>query len=134
MSDRELIQAAITEILGQDLRLVFVCLHGSFARNEPYHDIDIGVYAADPEANPFVLSADIKTRLSQRLKAAGFNLPADAFDVQILNQASFTFLQRIFSEGVLLVDRDPDLRTDLIERVSRKYRECAGILAEASIR
>ncbi len=36
-------------------------------------------------------------------------------------------------EGVLLIDRDPDLRTDLIEYVSMKYRECAGLMVEASL-
>ena len=32
----------------------------------------------------------------------------------------FTFLKRIFTEGLLLVDRDPELRTDLIEYTSLK--------------
>ena len=31
------------------------------------------------------------------------------------------------------MDNDPDLRTDIIENVSLKYRECAGLLAEASL-
>jgi hypothetical protein len=44
-----------------------------------------------------------------------------------------TLLRRVFTEGILLVDRDPDRRTDLIEYVSMKYRECAGLLAEASL-
>ncbi len=44
-----------------------------------------------------------------------------------------TFQSRIFKEGVLLTDLDPDLRMDLIEYVSIKYRECAGLLAEASL-
>jgi hypothetical protein len=58
---------------------------------------------------------------------------ADLFDVKILNDAPFTFLKRVFVEGVLLLDRDPDRRTDLIEYVSVKYRECTGLLAEASL-
>jgi hypothetical protein len=61
------------------------------------------------------------------------DLTADRFDVQIINHAPFTFLKRIFKEGILLIDRDPDLRTDLVEYVSSKYRECAGLLAEASL-
>jgi len=32
-----------------------------------------------------------------------------------------------------MLDRDPELRTDLIEHVSMKYRECAGLMAEASL-
>jgi len=53
--------------------------------------------------------------------------------MQIINQAPFTFLGRIFKEGKLLLDRNPDLRTDIIEKVSLKYRECAGLLAEAAL-
>jgi len=45
----------------------------------------------------------------------------------------FTFLKRVFKEGILLVDKDSDLRTDIIENVSLKYRECTGLLAEASL-
>ncbi|MDI6755508.1 MAG: hypothetical protein QME78_14070, partial [Thermodesulfobacteriota bacterium] len=60
-------------------------------------------------------------------------LIADQFDVQIINDAPFTFLKRIFKEGILLLDHDPDLRTDIVEYVSLKYRECAGLLTEASL-
>jgi hypothetical protein len=81
-----------------------------------------------------VISSDIKTQLSRRAKKEGLKVTADEFDVRILNEAPFTFLKRVFQEGTLILDRDPDLRTDLIEYVSRKYRECAGILAEASLR
>jgi len=42
-------------------------------------------------------------------------------------------LKRVFKEGILLVDKDSDLRTDIIENVSLKYRECTGLLAEASL-
>jgi hypothetical protein len=58
---------------------------------------------------------------------------ADLFDVRVLNNAPFTFLKRIFKEGMLLIDNDPDLRTDIVEYVSLKYRECSGLLAEASL-
>ena len=60
-------------------------------------------------------------------------LTADQFDVKVINDTPFTFLNRVFKEGILLVDFDPDLRTDVVEHVSLKYRECAGLLAEASL-
>jgi hypothetical protein len=91
------------------------------------------VYAADSDVNPYVLSADLKERLSAHLRSRRVDLPADRFDVQVLNQAPFTFMKSIFREGVLMIDRDPELRTDIIEHVSRKYRECAGLLMETSL-
>jgi len=48
-------------------------------------------------------------------------------------QERIKFLKRVFIEGLLMLDRDPELRTDLIEHVSMKYRECAGLMAEASL-
>jgi len=60
-------------------------------------------------------------------------LTADQFDVKVINDTPFTFLNRVFKEGILLVAFDPDLRTDVVEHVSLKYRECAGLLAEASL-
>jgi predicted nucleotidyltransferase len=126
-------EKAIREVLDQEPRLVFAYLYGSFTRREPFQDVDIGVYAASTAANPHVPSADLKERLSAHLQQNGFDLPADRFDVQFLNQAPFTFLSRVFSEGTLVVDRAPDMRTDFIEHVSRKCRECAGLLAEAAL-
>jgi predicted nucleotidyltransferase len=130
---RKEIEAGIHAVLDERPGLVFAYLYGSFTREEPFQDIDIGVYIANPDVNPYALSAELKGRLSSRLRDQGIDLPADRFDVQILNEAPFTFMKRIFSEGVLLVDRDPGLRTDLIEKVSRKYRECAGLLLESSL-
>jgi predicted nucleotidyltransferase len=119
--------------LAQDERVVFAYAYGSFVKEESFRDIDVGIYVKNPEENPFVISSDVKTQLSSAGKKENIDLTADRFDVQIINHAPFTFLKRIFKEGVLLIDRDPELRTDLVEYVSSKYRECAGLLAEASL-
>jgi predicted nucleotidyltransferase len=130
---REHVIAAIKNVLESDQRVVFAYVYGSFARAESFRDIDIGIYLRDPEENPFAVSFDLKERISRSLRGSGIVADADLFDVRIINNAPFTFLKRIFTEGILLVDRDPDRRTDLIEFVSLKYRECTGLLAEASL-
>jgi len=131
--DKAKILNLLTDALAGDERVVFAYVYGSFVGEEPFRDIDIGVYAKNPEENPFVIGADLKTRLSFLFKKEGFDFPADRFDIQMINDAPFTFLKRVFTEGILLVDRDPELRTDLVEFVSLKYRECAGLIAEASL-
>lgn len=133
MRNRTAVEAGIHAVLVQDPQIVFAYLYGSFVRGDVFQDIDIGVYVAGPDPNPYVLSADLKSRLSTHLRSGGIDLAADQFDIQILNNAPFTFLKRIFSEGSLLFDRDPGRRTDLIEDVSRKYRECTGLLMESSL-
>jgi uncharacterized protein len=122
----------IREVVRKDERAVFAYLYGSFVNQESFRDIDVGVYLRDAGENSLVVSAELKTQLSRDAQKHGFSFAADHFDVKILNDAPFTFLRRVFEQGILLFDRNPELRTDLIEYVSLKYRECAGILAEAS--
>jgi predicted nucleotidyltransferase len=133
VDNRDLIIATIKNGLEEDNRLVFAYLYGSFARAEAFRDVDIGVYLRNPVESQFAVSFDVKERISRNLRRLGVNVEADRFDVKILNDAPFTFLKRVFIEGILLLDREPDRRTDLIEYVSVKYRECAGLLAEASL-
>lgn len=130
---REPIITAIRNVVEEDQRLVFAYIYGSFARGESFQDVDVGIYLRDPAENPFGVSFDIKERTSRSLRSSGIDVDADLFDVKILNDAPFTFLKRVFIEGILLLDRNPDCRTDLIEYVSVKYRECAGLLSEASL-
>jgi predicted nucleotidyltransferase len=130
--DKEKLLDLLKKALTQDGRVVFAYAYGSFVKEQSFRDIDVGIYVKNPEENPFVISSDIKTQLSRFFKKENIDLTADQFDIQIVNYAPFTFLKRIFKEGILLIDRDPELRTDVVEYVSSKYRECAGLLAEAS--
>lgn len=123
----------IRDVLARDERIVFAYAYGSFVREEPFRDVDIAIYIKNPQENPFIITSDIKTELFRASKKENLNLIADQFDVRIINDAPFTFLKRIFKEGILLLDLDPDLRTDVVEYVSLKYRECAGLLAEVSL-
>ena len=123
----------LRKVLTEDESVVFAYAYGSFVKEDSFRDIDIGIYVKNPEENPFVISSDIKTQLSRFFKKENIDLTADQFDIQIINRAPFTFLKRIFKEGILLIDRDSELRTDVVEYVSSKYRECAGLLAEASL-
>jgi len=131
--ESERILSFIKKVLVQDGRAIFAYAYGSFVREESFRDIDIGIYIKDHGENIFVIIADLKNELSRHAREEGMNLTADQFDVKVINGAPFTFLNRIFREGRLLIDLDPDLRTDLIEYVSLKYRECTGLLAEASL-
>jgi len=131
--EKEIILNLMKEVLTQERRLVFAYAYGSFVKEESFRDIDIGIYVKNRDENPFVISSNIKTQLSLLLKQEGLNITADHFDVKVINDAPFTFLKRVFKEGVLLVDNDPDLRTDIVGHVSLKYRECSGLLAEASL-
>ena len=131
--NKERVLKLIGDVLIKDERVVFAYAFGSFLKEEPFRDIDIGIYVKDPQVNPFIISSDLKTEISRFSKQKQMDFDADRFDVRVVNDAPFTFLFRVFTEGKLLLDRDSDLRTDVIEQVSLKYRECTGLLAEASL-
>jgi predicted nucleotidyltransferase len=131
--NREKLIALVKNTLALDKRIVFAYAYGSFILEKSYRDIDIGIFVKNPQENQFVTSSEIKTTLSRKAREANLKISADQFDVKILNDAPFTFLRKIFTEGILLTDRDPDRRTDLVEYVSLKYRECARLLVEASL-
>ena len=50
--------------LTQDERVVFAFVYGSFVKDDSFRDIDVGIYVKNHEENPFIISSDIKTRLS----------------------------------------------------------------------
>jgi len=133
MIRKDIMISLIREVTRENGRVAFAYLYGSFVTEESFRDIDVGVYLKNTEENSIVVSVELKTQLSRDAQRHGFSFGADQFDVKILNDAPFTFLRRVFEQGILLFDLNPELRTDLIEYVSLKYRECAGILAEASL-
>jgi len=60
--EKEIIFNLIKEILTQDRRLVFAYVYGSFVKEETFRDVDIGIYVKNRDANPFVISSNIKTQ------------------------------------------------------------------------
>lgn len=131
---KETLIRIIKGVIARDERVIFAYLYGSFVRGESFRDIDLALYVKkETSDNPFIIISDIKSELFFQARKEHLNIPADQFDVQIMNEAPFTFLRRIFQEGILILDRGPDLRTDVVEYVSFQYRECAGLLAEASL-
>ncbi|MCF8084316.1 MAG: nucleotidyltransferase domain-containing protein [Deltaproteobacteria bacterium] len=122
---------AITSVLSEDARVLFAYLYGSAARGEDGNDIDIAVFAAEG-AEGHNLSADLKVALHKRI-----DLPPDAFDVRILNGLAeggdifgLLYLKNVLSGTQLLVDRNPDVRAEFIERYGTHFRECEGLMEE----
>lgn len=123
---------AITFVLSNDQRVVFAYLYGSISSEGIGNDIDIAVYLKG-QADPHHISADLKYTL---YKAT--DLAADIFDIRSLNQVieqgdifGLLYLKNVLKTNQLLVDKDPDLRADFLERYGLRYRECEGLIREA---
>ncbi len=124
----------IKKLLEKNKNIKFAYLFGSFIKEEnKYSDIDIGIYLSPLPDNVFVETSELKHIISRELRKKNIILRADDIDIVLLNLVSFKFLNRIFKEGVLILDKDPDFRTTLIEKNSINFRACVGILKEAEI-
>ncbi len=123
----------IKETLSREQRITFAYLYGSSLHTHEPGDIDIAIYVEPEESFLFFsLPGDLKVDLSKNT-----GIPPDRFDVRIINNLltnedafSLFYLKDVLN-GILLVDRDTELRCKFIERFSMKYRESEGILSEA---
>lgn len=104
--------------------IIFAYVYGSILDSTSVHDVDVGLYLDDSELSR---QAEILDTLTDRVVAA-VALPVD---VRLLNAAPVSFLFHVF-RGRLLLSRDEELLTDLLENVPRQYLDIAPLLRQAT--
>lgn len=122
---------AAKEVLSEDRRVLFAYLYGSFAEVQEGNDIDLAVYALEG-AEPFALSADLKIALHKKT-----GLPPERFDIRIINGLAekgdafgLLYLMNVLDANRLLLDKDPSVRADFLERYGSRFKECEGFIQE----
>lgn len=129
--EKDRITSLISQELDNDKRVIFAYLHGSFVYGTFFRDIDIFVYIRKGE-DTFATQSSIRDNIYEAVTDAGFhNIGIDDFDVRVMNDAPYDFVIDILDKGTLLVDKNRELRTDYIERISDQYRVNYFILDEA---
>lgn len=111
----------IKNILQNEEKVIFAYLHGSFIEQDFFNDIDIAVYCSEIDSI-FSFQADMKIKISNELRNRGFDISPDEIDLRVINNADYDFLIEVLDRGILIVDKDPEIRTDFIEKVSLSYR------------
>ena len=130
-SERKDLTSLFSEVLNVDDRVIFAYLYGSFINESPFRDIDVFVYLRN-EVDPFTYPVSLKENLFDAVAKAGYNaFSIDDFDVRVINESPYDFAIDLLCEGKLIVDKDTDLRTDYIERISNEYRVNYFVLDEA---
>jgi len=128
------ITSILKSALSKEKYIEFAYIFGSFIKDKKYSDIDIGIFVSFPkEEDVFEITSDLKHKISRKLNKKNILLDADNIDIVVMNHINFKFLNNIFKQGLLILDRNPELRTSEIEKNSNKVRECLGILKEAEI-
>lgn len=130
-TEKNQMTSLVSRVLNQDKRVIFAYLYGSFVCGAFFRDIDIFVYISKDE-DTFVTQSSIRDNIYATVTDAGFhNIGIDEFDVRVINDAPYDFVIDILDKGTLLVDKNRELRTDYIERISNQYRVNYFILDEA---
>jgi uncharacterized protein len=106
---------AIRDALGGDARIAFAMLFGSAARGEttPHSDLDIAI-GLEPATH---LDARDLGEIVARLEHA----TGRTVDLVILNEAPPGVAYRAFRDGILLLERNRQLRVSLQSRVILEY-------------
>lgn len=104
--------------------IVFAYVYGSVLDSELIHDVDVGLYVDDLH---LPRRSEVLGTLSNRLSAA-VELPVD---VRLLNAAPVSFLFHVL-RGRLLLSRDEEFLTNLLEDVPRRYLDIAPLLRQAT--
>ena len=118
----------MTRTVGEVLELhggiLFSWIYGSYARQEPFQDIDIAIYLAQA-AEPYdiyKLQMQIAREVEQRV------IPGIPVDVRILNGAPVEFQYEVIRDGRLAYERDRELRIEFESGVMSRYLDIRFML------
>lgn len=121
---RQSIVDRLADELAKAPEIVFAYVYGSVLDSELIHDVDVGLYVDDLHLSR---RSEVLGTLSNRLSAA-VELPVD---VRLLNAAPVSFLFHVL-RGRLLLSRDEEFLTNLLEDVPRRYLDIAPLLRQAT--
>ena len=115
------ITSILKSTLSKEKYIEFAYIFGSFIKDKKYSDIDIGIFVSFPkEEDVFKITSDLKHKISRKLNKKNILLDSDNIDIVVMNHINFKFLNNIFKQGLLILDRNPELRTSEIEKNSNK--------------
>jgi len=113
----------ISDFLKEDPSILFAYAFGSFLDSSRFRDLDIAVFLVPGSLplRPYLFEIELETAFIQHLK---FAFPVD---VKIMNSAGIP-LQYHALRGRLLMDRNPDIRLEIMTKIASLYLDIAPIL------
>jgi len=111
--------------LSRHHEILFAFLYGSFASEELFRDIDVGLFVNESEAD-LLRSFAYESRLSEELEEAahsGFSV-----DVRVINGAPIPFCFQVIRGELLFCGSEEEL-TRFMTSVSRRYLDFAPLRA-----
>ena len=115
--EKEEIVDAISSFLQQHGEIYAAYLFGSFVTRESFADIDLGVLLRQEPEDLLEYEIELERQLEKLDK---FRL-----DVRVLNRAPISFTQNVIRYSRLIIDREPNIRSDFESYVLKKYFDFA---------
>ena len=123
----EIIKTISTCLLQHD-EIFAAYIFGSFITGESFADIDLGLLLRHEFENPLEYEIELESKLEKLVKFG--------MDVRVLNKAPVSFAQNVIRHGQVIVDTDPNRRSDFESYALKKYFDFARFrrryLAEVS--
>lgn len=113
--ERKILLQKIADILKDKHDIIFAYIFGSFSDEAAdFNDIDIGVYVSGNERESLLqVEFEIERELEDRI-----HIP---FDVRIINRTPLSFAYQIIKSGIIIVDKNRNLRADFEGLTCKKY-------------
>lgn len=113
LPQKEDITKMISGCLQQYESIVAVYLFGSFITRSFFSDIDIGILVDGGQARSLVYEMGLERKIENKIKYP--------IDVRLLNSAPISFCQNVIRDGEVILDRNPNLRSEFEGRVLKEY-------------
>ena len=88
-------------------------LFGSFISEDHFSDIDLGILIGKKWVSVLDLEMELERELEQIVRYC--------VDARVLNNAPISFCQNVIRNGKLILDRDPNMRSDFEVNVLKQY-------------
>ena len=111
------IAETIASILARHQEIYCVYIHGSFINGDLFADIDLGLLLVHPPENLLEYEFEIEIAVERQV-----SFPVD---VRVLNNAPISFIQNIIRHGKVILDKNPNTRSDFESYSLRKYFDFA---------
>ena len=114
---KEEIIKTISACLLQHDEIFAAYIFGSFITQEAFTDIDLGVLLRHGYEDLLEYEVELERKLEKLVKFG--------IDVRILNSAPVSFSQNVIRSGQVIVDTDPNRRSDFESYALKKYFDFA---------
>ena len=115
--EKEKFVAALSSCMQQHGEIYAAYLFGSFITEETFADVDLGILLKHESGDTLDYEIELESKLE---RLARFRL-----DVRVLNRAPISFAQNVIRYGRLILDKEPNMRSDFESYVLKKYFDFA---------